>query len=39
MSNTLTMKSLVGGLIQLLLFPVVLFLAAGTLAWPVGWVF
>lgn len=39
MSKTLTVKSLVGGLIQLLLFPVVLFLVAGTLAWPAAWVF
>jgi protein-S-isoprenylcysteine O-methyltransferase Ste14 len=29
----------VGGGIQLLLFPLVLFLAAGTLAWPAGWIF
>ncbi|HEY7414525.1 MAG TPA: isoprenylcysteine carboxylmethyltransferase family protein [Ktedonobacteraceae bacterium] len=36
---TLTIKSLVGGIAQLLLFPLVLFLVAGTLAWPAAWVF
>ena len=35
----LNMKALVGGAAQLLLFPVVLFLAAGTLAWPAAWIF
>jgi|SRR5579859_7176078 len=39
MSRTLTTKSLVGGVIQLLLFPLVLFLVAGTLAWPAAWIF
>ena len=39
MSKTLTTQALVGGVIQLLLFPLVLFLAAGTLAWPAGWIF
>jgi protein-S-isoprenylcysteine O-methyltransferase Ste14 len=29
----------VGGIIQLLLFPLVLFPAAGTLAWPAAWIF
>jgi protein-S-isoprenylcysteine O-methyltransferase Ste14 len=39
MSKTLTTQALAGGVIQLLLFPLVLFLAAGTLAWPAGWIF
>ncbi len=39
MSKILTAKALVGGVIQVLLFPLVLFLAAGTLAWPAGWIF
>jgi protein-S-isoprenylcysteine O-methyltransferase Ste14 len=39
MSITLTTKALVGGMIQLLMFPLALFLAAGTLAWPAGWIF
>jgi protein-S-isoprenylcysteine O-methyltransferase Ste14 len=39
MSRILTAKALVGGVIQVLLFPLVLFLAAGTLAWPAGWIF
>src|SRR5437899_3808088 len=39
MSRTFTTQALVGGVIQLLLFPVVLFLTAGTLAWPAGWIF
>lgn len=39
MSRTLTTQALVGGVIQLLLFPLVLFLAAGTLVWPAGWIF
>src|SRR5215469_2613781 len=34
-----TTKALVGGMIQLLLFPLTLFLAAGTVAWPAGWIF
>ena len=36
MSRTFTTQALVGGVIQLLLFPLFLFLAAGTLAWPAG---
>ncbi len=39
MSKILTAKALVGGIIQLLLFPLILFLAAGTLVWPAGWIF
>ena len=39
MARILTAKALVGGAVQLLLFPLVLFLAAGTLAWPAAWVF
>lgn len=39
MARTLTTKALVGGVIQLLLFPVVLFLGAGTLVWPAAWIF
>ena len=38
MSKILTAKALVGGMIQLLLFPLILFLVAGTLvlAWRPG---
>jgi protein-S-isoprenylcysteine O-methyltransferase Ste14 len=39
MSKTLTTKALVGGIIQLLMFPLILFLAAGTVAWLAGWIF
>jgi protein-S-isoprenylcysteine O-methyltransferase Ste14 len=39
MARTLTTQALVGGMIQLLLFPLVLFLAAGTIAWPAAWIF
>jgi protein-S-isoprenylcysteine O-methyltransferase Ste14 len=39
MTRTLTTRALVGGIIQLLLFPLVLFPAAGTLAWPAAWIF
>ena len=39
MPRILTLKALMGGAIQLLLFPLVLFLAAGTFAWPAGWLF
>jgi protein-S-isoprenylcysteine O-methyltransferase Ste14 len=39
MPRILTIKALVGGMIQLLLFPLALFLAAGTVAWPAGWIF
>lgn len=39
MSRTFTPQAFVGGILQLLLFPLVLFLAAGTLAWPAGWIF
>ena len=39
MPMTFTTRALVGGMIQLLLFPLVLFLAAGTLAWPAAWIF
>jgi protein-S-isoprenylcysteine O-methyltransferase Ste14 len=39
MSRILTAKALVGAVIQVLLFPLVLFLAAGTLAWLAGWIF
>jgi protein-S-isoprenylcysteine O-methyltransferase Ste14 len=39
MIKTLTTQALVGGIIQLLLFPLVLFPAAGTLAWPAAWIF
>lgn len=36
---SLTTKALLGGLFQVLLFPLVLFLAAGTIVWPAGWLF
>ncbi len=39
MSKTLTTQALMGGMIQLLMFPLALFLAAGTVAWPAAWVF
>lgn len=39
MSATFTTRSLIGGAFQLLLFPLVLFLAAGTIFWPVAWIF
>lgn len=39
MSGTLNIQSLLGGALQLLLFPLALFLAAGTLAWPAAWIF
>src|SRR5437660_6307008 len=39
MSTTFTKKSLLGGAFQLLLFPLVLFLAAGTIFWPAAWLF
>ena len=39
MTRIFTTQALVGGAIQLLLFPVVLFLTAGTLAWPAAWIF
>ncbi|HLG62126.1 MAG TPA: isoprenylcysteine carboxylmethyltransferase family protein [Ktedonosporobacter sp.] len=35
----LTTKALLGGAFQLLLFPLALFLAAGTIFWPAGWIF
>ena len=39
MTRILTPTSLVGGMVQLLLFPLILFLTAGTLAWPACWIF
>ncbi len=39
MPKILTTRALLGGMIQVLLFPLALFLAAGTLAWPAGWIF
>lgn len=39
MAKKLNIQALVGGAIQLLLFPVILFLAAGTFAWLAGWIF
>lgn len=39
MSTTFTTKSLIGGAFQLLLFPLALFLAAGTIFWPAAWIF
>ena len=39
MDGILTTKALVGGVMQLLMFPLVLFLAAGTVVWPAGWIF
>ncbi|HZO71884.1 MAG TPA: isoprenylcysteine carboxylmethyltransferase family protein [Ktedonobacteraceae bacterium] len=36
---TLTTKALLGGSFQLLLFPLALFLAAGTIFWSAGWIF
>lgn len=35
----LTTKALLGGIFQLLLFPLALFLAAGTIFWSAGWIF
>lgn len=39
MSKIFTTQALVRGMIQLLMFPLILFLAAGTVAWPAAWVF
>ncbi len=39
MVGKFSVQALIGGSIQLLLFPLILFLAAGTLAWPAGWIF
>jgi protein-S-isoprenylcysteine O-methyltransferase Ste14 len=39
MARRFSPQALAGGSAQLLLFPVVLFLAAGTLAWPAAWIF
>ena len=39
MARTFNTQALLGGMIQLLLFPLVLFLAAGTIAWPAAWIF
>lgn len=39
MARVFNLQALIGGTIQLLLFPVILFLAAGTLAWTAGWIF
>jgi protein-S-isoprenylcysteine O-methyltransferase Ste14 len=39
MTRRFSPQALAGGSAQLLLFPVVLFLAAGTLAWPAMWIF
>jgi protein-S-isoprenylcysteine O-methyltransferase Ste14 len=39
MTKAFTKKALVGGMLQLLLFPLALFLAAGTVAWSSGWIF
>lgn len=39
MTKTLNAQALLGGAIQLLLFPLLLFLAAGTIAWLAGWIF
>lgn len=39
MTRTLSIRALLGAIVQLLLFPLALFLAAGTLAWPAAWIF
>jgi protein-S-isoprenylcysteine O-methyltransferase Ste14 len=39
MATHFTIKSLLGGIAQLLLFPLALFLAAGTVFWLAGWIF
>jgi len=39
MLRTFSLQALVGGGIQLLLFPLVFFLTAGTLLWPACWIF
>lgn len=39
MTKKFSTQAWVGGAIQLLLFPVILFLAAGTFAWLAGWIF
>lgn len=39
MLRTLSVQALIGGIVQLLLFPLVFFLAAGTFAWLACWIF
>lgn len=39
MLRTLSVQALIGGIIHLLLFPLLFFLTAGTLAWPACWIF
>lgn len=39
MNRIFTTKAMMGGMFQLLLFPLALFLAAGTIGWPAGWIF
>lgn len=39
MERKFTARSWIGGAIQVLMFPLILFLGAGTLAWPAGWIF
>lgn len=39
MLRTFSPQALIGGAIQLLLFPLLFFLAAGTLLWPACWIF
>lgn len=39
MAKKFNTQALVGGAIQLLLFPLILFLVAGTVAWLAGWIF
>jgi protein-S-isoprenylcysteine O-methyltransferase Ste14 len=39
MPKNFTTQALLGGILQLVMFPLALFLAAGTVAWPAGWLF
>jgi protein-S-isoprenylcysteine O-methyltransferase Ste14 len=39
MARIFNLRALIGGVVQLLLFPLILFPVAGTLAWAAGWIF
>ncbi|GCE21874.1 methyltransferase family protein [Dictyobacter kobayashii] len=39
MVRNFAIQALLGGMFQVLMFPLILFLAAGTLAWPAAWIF
>lgn len=39
MRKNFNLQTLVGGMIHLLLFPMILFPTAGTLKWPAAWIF